>query len=115
MRVAIKDNIDLHGVKTSGASKAHFELYPPAECSAPAAARLIELGAIIVGKTAMSQFADAEDPTGDYVDFHCPFNPRGDRYRTPGGSSSGAGAAVAGYEWLDFTIGTDSKTSTSLG
>lgn len=58
----------------------------------------------------MSQFADAEDPTGDFIDFHAPFNPRGDGYRSPGGSSFGAGAAAGAYGWLDFAVGTDSKS-----
>jgi Asp-tRNA(Asn)/Glu-tRNA(Gln) amidotransferase A subunit family amidase len=107
-RVAIKDNIDLHGVRTCGMSRSYFQLYPPSSKSAFAVQRLINLGAIIVGKTGMNQFADAEDPTGDYVDFHCPFNPRGDGYRSPGGSSSGAGSAAGAYEWLDFSVGTDS-------
>lgn len=107
--VAVKDNIDLRGVRTSGSSRSYFNTYPAAETSAPAIQKLIDLGAIVVGKTGLSQFADAEDPTGDYIDYHCSFNPRGDGYRSPGGSSSGSGAAVAAYEWLDLAIGTDSK------
>jgi Asp-tRNA(Asn)/Glu-tRNA(Gln) amidotransferase A subunit family amidase len=70
--------------------------------------KLIDCGAIIVGKTKLSEFADAEDPTGDWVDYHCPFNPRGDGYLNPGGSSVGSGAAIAAYDWLDIAIGTDS-------
>jgi Asp-tRNA(Asn)/Glu-tRNA(Gln) amidotransferase A subunit family amidase len=40
-----------------------------------------------------------------------PFNPRGDGYQTPSSSSSGSAAAAAGYDWLDFTIGTDTGGS----
>lgn len=109
LRVVVKDNIDLRGVGTSGSSRSYFNTYHATETSAPAIQKLIDLGAIVVGKTGLSQFADAEDPTGDYIDYHCAFNPRGDGYRSPGGSSSGSGAAVAAYEWLDFAIGTDSK------
>jgi Asp-tRNA(Asn)/Glu-tRNA(Gln) amidotransferase A subunit family amidase len=72
---------------------------------------LIDLGAVIVGKTGMSQFADAEDPTGDCVDFHAPWNPRGDGIRSPGGSSFGAGAATGAYDWIDFALGTDTGGS----
>jgi len=36
-----------------------------------------------------------------------PFNPRGDGYQTPAGSSKGAAAALSGYEWLDFAFATD--------
>ena len=108
LRVAIKDNINIAGVRTYASSRAYGELYGPAAVSAPVVQKLIELGAAIVGKTGMSQFADAEDPTGDFVDFHAPWNPRGDGTRSPGGSSYGAGAATGAYEWLDFAIGTDS-------
>ena len=40
-----------------------------------------------------------------------PFNPRGDGYQLPSSSSSGSAAAAAGYDWLDFTIGTDTGGS----
>ncbi|GAM39306.1 hypothetical protein TCE0_034f10750 [Talaromyces pinophilus] len=109
--VAVKDNIDLRGVRTSGSSRSYFNAYPAAETSAPAIQKLIDLGAVVVGKTGLSQFADAEDPTGDYINYHCVFNSRGDGYRSPGGSSSGSRAAVAAYEWLDLAIGTDTGGS----
>lgn len=108
LRVAIKDNIDIAGVRTTGASRSYGELYGNAPKSASAIQKLIDLGAVIVGKAGLSQFADAEDLTGDYVDFHAPWNPRGDGVRSTGGSSFGAGAAAGAYDWIDFTIGTDS-------
>lgn len=33
-----------------------------------------------------------------------------DGYQSAWSSNSGSGAAIAAYDWLDFTIGTDSKT-----
>jgi Asp-tRNA(Asn)/Glu-tRNA(Gln) amidotransferase A subunit family amidase len=108
LRVAIKDNIDIAGVKTFASSRAYGELYGIASTSARAVQKLLDLGAVIVGKTGMSQFADAEDPTGDFIDFHAPWNSRGDGLRSPGGSSFGAGAATGAYDWLDFAVGTDS-------
>ncbi|KUL90619.1 hypothetical protein ZTR_00100 [Talaromyces verruculosus] len=111
LHLAVKDNIDLRGVRTSRSSRSYFNTYPAAETSAPAIQKLIDIGAVVVGKTGLSQFADAEDPTGDYIDYHCAFNSRGDGYRSPGGSSSGSGAAVAAYEWLDLAIGTDTGGS----
>lgn len=60
-----------------------------------------------MGKTKTTQFADTEFPTGDWVDYHCPFNPRADGYQSPSGSSAGSGAAEAAYEWLDYAIGSD--------
>ena len=65
---------------------------------------------MIVGKTKTTQFADSEWPTGDWVDYHAPFNPVADGYQGTSGSSAGSAAAVAAYPWLDFAIGTDSKT-----
>lgn len=109
-RVAIKDNIDIAGVRTTGATRAYGELYGNSPKSASAIQKLIDLGAVIVGKTGLSQFADAEDPTGDCV-FHAPWNPRGDGFRSTGGSSFGAGAAAGAYDWIDFTIGTDTGGS----
>jgi Asp-tRNA(Asn)/Glu-tRNA(Gln) amidotransferase A subunit family amidase len=107
--MSIKDNIDIAGLKTSLASRAWEELYPAKEETAPAIRRLLELGAAVVGKSRLSQFAEVENPTADWVDLHCPFNPRGDGYLNPEGSTSGGAAALAAYNWLDVSIGTDSK------
>ncbi|EJP61907.1 amidase-like protein [Beauveria bassiana ARSEF 2860] len=111
LRVAIKDNIDVAGVKTFASCLSYGHFYGAKAKSAPAVQRLLDLGAIVIGKTGLSQFADAEDPTGDFVDFHAPWNPRGDGNRSPGGSSFGSGAAAGAYDWIDFTIGTDSGGS----
>ena len=45
----------------------------------------------------------------DWIDYHCPFNPRGEGYFTASGSSTGSAAGIAAYDWLDITIGTDSE------
>ncbi|KAK4143078.1 amidase signature domain-containing protein [Dichotomopilus funicola] len=71
-------------------TRAYNELYPPRTSSADYVTKLTQLGAIIVGKTKMSAFASAEEPTDQWVDYHCPFNPRGDTYQTPSCSSTGA-------------------------
>lgn len=113
LRICLKDNINLKGVKTTGASRSFGQAYPPVEASAPVVQWLIELGAVIVGKTVLSQFASTGAPTGDYPEFLCGFNARGDRYRTPGGSSSGSGAAIGSYPWLDLALGTDSESTLS--
>ena len=44
-------------------------------------------------------------------DYIAPFNPRGDGYQKPSSSSTGSAVACAGYDWLDFTIGTDTGGS----
>ncbi|KAK4671659.1 hypothetical protein QC764_0097500 [Podospora pseudoanserina] len=111
LRLAIKDNIDLKGLKTGASSRAYTSLYPPRKHSAEIVQRLLELGFVIVGKAKTTQFADSEWPTSDWVDYHAPFNPRGDGYLTTSGSSAGSAAAVASYPWLDFALGTDSLGS----
>ncbi|KAF2797298.1 hypothetical protein K505DRAFT_298554 [Melanomma pulvis-pyrius CBS 109.77] len=83
----------------------------PAGETAPALQRLIDLGAVVVGKTKTTQFALGERPTADYVDQLAPFNPRGDGYQHPQGSSCGTGAGVASYDWLDFGTGSDTGGS----
>jgi len=108
LRVSIKDNIDLKGVKTSLSSRAWEELYPSKNTTGSSIQKLQDLGVSIVGKTKLSQFAEVETPTADWVDIHCPFNPRGDGYLIPALSTSGGAASVAAYDWLDVSIGTDS-------
>ncbi|KAF2818873.1 amidase signature enzyme [Ophiobolus disseminans] len=65
-------------IRTTMMNRAYDELYPARSSTADYIAKLIELGAVIVGKTKMSAFASAEEPTDQWVDYHCPFNPRGD-------------------------------------
>ncbi|KAF4499186.1 amidase [Fusarium agapanthi] len=104
-------HIDIAGAKTFASPLAYGEFHGIKSQNAHAIQRLLDLGAVIVGKTGMSQFAGAEDPTGDFVDFHAPWNPRGDALRSPGGSSYGSGTAAGAYDWIDFTIGTDTGGS----
>ncbi|KAF9252091.1 hypothetical protein DTO006G1_2838 [Penicillium roqueforti] len=111
IRVCLKDIFHLNGTKTTMMSRAYTELYPPQEKTASYVQKLIDQGAIIVGKTKMTQFASSDEPTDQWVDFHCPINPRGDEYQSPSGSSSGSAAALAGYSWLDSSVGGDSAGS----
>lgn len=82
--VGVKDIIDVKGMWT----RAGCAVYPPrvAERDAPAVKRLREAGAVILGKTETTAFAN-NDPAAT-------FNPWNTEH-TPGGSSSGSGAAVA--------------------
>ena len=107
-RVAVKDVFDLEGVKTSLGNRAYLQLYPPAANSADAVKAITDKGAVVVGKTKLSMLLSREEPA-EAVDFQAPWNPRGDGYQAPGGSSNGSAAAVAAYDWLDIGIGTDSK------
>lgn len=80
LRLGVKDIFDLKGLRTSGGNRAFHDLYPPRNATAPAVKRLIDRGVIIVGKMGTVQFANGDNPTADWVDFHCPFNPRVSHY-----------------------------------
>ncbi|PLB46525.1 putative amidase [Aspergillus steynii IBT 23096] len=111
LRLGVKDIFHVEGLKTSGGSRSYYYLYGTQNATAPSIHRLIDLGAVFVGKTGTVQFANGDRPTADWVDFHCPFNPRGDGYQSPSGSSSGSGAAIASYSWLDIAVGSDTGGS----
>lgn len=113
-RLGVKDIYDLKGVRTSGGNRAYRELVEPAPASAQALQKLIDMGAVVIGKTKTTQFALGERPTADYVDQLAPFNPRGDGYQHPQGSSAGTGAALASYPWLDIATGSDTGGSVRL-
>ena len=111
VRLGVKDIYDVAGVKTSDGNRAYYGLYPPRTANALAVQKLIDAGAIIIGKMKTSQFANGETATADWVDYHSPFNPRGDGYQDPSSSSSGPGAGEGSYPWLDLTIGSDTGGS----
>lgn len=109
LRIGIKDIIDLSGLSTSHQSRAYLALRgSPSKVTASAIRTLIEKGAVIVGKTKTTQFAAGEQASGDWIDFLAPWNPRGDGWQIPGMSSAGSASAVAGYEWIDGAVGSDS-------
>jgi Asp-tRNA(Asn)/Glu-tRNA(Gln) amidotransferase A subunit family amidase len=113
-RLGVKDIYDLKGVRTSGGNRAYRDLTEPALESAQALQMLIDMGAVVIGKTKTTQFALGERPTADYVDQLAPFNPRGDGYQHPQGSSAGTGAGLASYEWMDIATGSDTGGSVRL-
>ena len=109
----MKDIYDLKGLRTSNGNRAWYHLYPPAENTAFPVQKLIDAGAIIVGKMITSQFANGETATADWVDYHAPFNPRGDGYQDASSSSAGAGAGEGAYDWLDISLGSDTGKNSS--
>ncbi|KAH8651168.1 amidase signature domain-containing protein, partial [Xylariales sp. PMI_506] len=111
LRLGVKDIFDLQGIRTSAGSRSLFALDRIANDTGSALQSLIDLGAVVVGKLKTTQFALSEIPTGDYIDQLGPYNPRGDGYQNPQGSSVGTGVAVASYDWLDFGTGTDTGGS----
>jgi hypothetical protein len=111
VRTGIKDIYDIAGVRTSNGNRAFYDLYPPRNATALVVQRLVNAGAILVGKMKMSQFANGETATADWVDYHEPFNPRGDGYQDTSSSSSGPGSGAGSYPWLDLTLGSDTGGS----
>ncbi|KAF2160587.1 hypothetical protein M409DRAFT_70333 [Zasmidium cellare ATCC 36951] len=109
-RVLVKDVFDIHGIRTTLCDRAYYDMSSPAPETAPAIQMLIDQGAELVGTTKLSSMISWEEPS-ECMDYSAPFNPRGDNYQSPAGSSSGSAAAVAAYEWLDYAIGTDSTGS----
>ncbi|KAI0892561.1 amidase signature domain-containing protein [Annulohypoxylon nitens] len=110
LRIAIKDIIDIKGIRTSGGNRAYHEFYQPRDQTAPVVQRLVDLGAVVVGKTRTGQFAVGQDPV-DYLDYFSNFNPRGEGYQSQSGSSGGSAGAMAAYDWLDAALGTDTTGS----
>ena len=97
---AVKDNIDVEGLESTSACPAYA--YTAAKDSF-VVNRLIEAGAIPVGKTNMDQFA-----TG-LVGTRSPYGAIPNRYAPEyisGGSSSGSAASLS-YELCSFALGTD--------
>jgi allophanate hydrolase len=102
--VAVKDNIDVQGLPTTAGCPGYA--YMPGH-NAVAVQRLLDAGAIVVGKTNLDQFA-----TG-LVGVRSPYGvPRNvfDAARVPGGSSSGSGVAVAAGI-VPVALGTDTAGS----
>lgn len=101
---AIKDNIDWSGVPTTAGCPCFS--YIPAH-SAPVVERLLQAGAVLIGKTNMDQFATGlvgvRSPYGV-----CP-NPFNADYIS-GGSSTGSAAAVS-RGLVSFALGTDTAGS----
>lgn len=101
---AIKDNIDFAGLPTTAGCPAFA--YSPAE-TAPVVQKLLDAGAMLIGKTNMDQFA-----TG-LVGTRSPYGACSSVFskaHISGGSSSGSAVAVAAG-LVCFSLGTDTAGS----
>ena len=107
--VSIKDLFDVAGERTLAGSKALDDAQPAAK-DAVAIARLKAAGAVIVGRTNMTEFAFSG--VGINPHYGTPGNPF-DRKRIPGGSSSGAAVSVADGQ-CTVGIGTDTGGSVRI-
>ncbi len=110
--ILLKDNIDTgDNMHTSAGSVALAESYAPEDSAA--AARLRQAGAVLLGKTNMTEWANfiAEDmPNGYSSRGKQVLNPYGPGRFDVGGSSSGSGAAVASG-FAAAAIGTETSGS----
>ncbi len=107
--VSIKDLFDVAG-ETTRAGSVLLADAAPAGADAPVVARLRRAGAVILGKTNMSEFAFSG--LGLNPHYGTPGN-AADPARIPGGSSSGAGVSV-GQGTSDIAIGSDTGGSVRI-
>lgn len=104
LRLAVKDNIDVAGLATTAGCPA-YAYTPPA--SALVVQRLVDAGAVVVGKTNLDQFATGL--TGSRSPYGVGRSVL-DATRVSGGSSSGSALAVAAGS-ADIALGTDTAGS----
>jgi aspartyl-tRNA(Asn)/glutamyl-tRNA(Gln) amidotransferase subunit A len=108
--IALKDLVDMQGRVTTGGSKVWKDRVSPV--TATLAERLISAGMIVLGKTHTVEFAMGSFGTNTHMGT--PRNPWDlSVHRTPGGSSSGSGVAVAAG-LAPVAIGTDTGGSVRL-
>lgn len=102
--LAVKDNVDVAGLPTTAGCPAYS--YEP-RTSATAVSRLVDAGAVVLGKTNLDQFATGLTGTRTpYGVVQGALDPA----KVSGGSSAGSAVAVA-FELVDIAIGTDTAGS----
>ena len=108
--IALKDLIELEGQVTTGGSEAWRDRR--STITATLAQKLVAAGMIVIGKTHTVEFAMGGWGTNQHRGT--PWNPWDPAVaRTPGGSSSGSGVAVAAG-FAPWAIGTDTGGSVRL-
>lgn len=109
--ISIKDLFDVAGETTLAGSKALVG-YPPAGGDAEVVTRLKQAGAVIIGKTNMTEFAFSA--LGLNPHYGTPRNPWDRKHgRIPGGSSSGAAVSITDGMAV-AAIGTDTGGSVRI-
>lgn len=104
--ICVKDNIDIEGWLTTGATPALADVR--AMRTAPVAQRLLDAGAILLGKTNLHELAFGITNTnfGTFPSARNPHDPK----RVTGGSSGGTAAAIAAGI-VSAGLGTDTSGS----
>jgi amidase len=110
LRLAVKDIVDVAGLPTGAGHPLWRATHPPPEHTAEVVTRLVDAGAVFVGKTHTDEFAYSM--FGSNAHYGTPDNPRAPG-RLPGGSSSGSAAAVAAG-LADIGLGTDTAGSVRI-
>ena len=106
--VALKDNIDTRGIRTTAASELFKDRMPSED--ADVVRRLQNAGAVVLGKLNLHEFAYGGTSAVSY--FGAVHNPWA-LDRVPGGSSGGSAAAVAA-ELCFAALGTDTAGSVRI-
>jgi amidase len=107
LRLAVKDIIDMKGEVTTAGSKYLADKGTPAANDAACLASARRGNVQIVGKTNLTEFALGTSGLNEY--YGTPVNPL-ERFRIPGGSSSGSAVAVANGS-ADVAFGSDTAGS----
>jgi len=103
--IALKDNIDTAGIKTTAASAVYADRVPTEDASV--VTKLRDAGAVFLGKLNMHEFAyGGTSAVTHYGPVHNPWN----LDHHPGGSSGGSAAAVAA-RLCAAALGTDTAAS----
>jgi mandelamide amidase len=108
--IVVKDNIDYAGLPTTGGTLALRDVRPGA--SAPALQRLVDAGAIVIGKTNLHELAFGITST-NLTRFAGPVKNPYDPTRIPGGSSGGTAVAIAAHV-VASGLGSDTGGSTRI-
>lgn len=107
-RLGVKDLLDTAGIRTTYGSRLYADHVP--DRNATAVQRLVDAGAVVVGKTHLPEFAwSVLGQSAWYGTCRNPARPG----RTTGGSSSGSAAALAAG-LCDLALGTDTGCSIRL-
>jgi amidase len=110
LSAAVKDMYDIAGYRTGGGNPDWLAAHAPAAANAAAVARILRVGARIIGKTVCDEFFYSV--SGANAHYGTPLNPRAPD-RLPGGSSSGSASATAAGA-CDFALGSDTGGSVRM-
>ncbi|PSN68456.1 hypothetical protein BS50DRAFT_634027 [Corynespora cassiicola Philippines] len=104
-RLAVKEVFEIEGLRLTVGCRAWYDLYTPAEKIAPVIHKPLDKDTTLVGTLKLGSLITREE-LAESADYFAPFNQRGDGHQSAWSSSGGSGAALASYDWLDFTLGT---------